>query len=88
VASNISGYATVVSHGVDGILTTPRNSEELAIAIRHLLGHEPMRQQFINAGLHKAREYAWPRVAEDIMEFYCELLDDRNKGLLRQKSRA
>jgi phosphatidyl-myo-inositol alpha-mannosyltransferase len=88
VASNISGYATVVSHGIDGLLTTPRSSEELAIAIGYLLEHEPVRQQFINASLHKAREYAWPRVAESIMDFYCELLDDRNKGLLRQHSRA
>src|SRR2546423_6892311 len=37
VASNISGYATVVSHGIDGLLTTPRNSEELAIALGHML---------------------------------------------------
>ena len=88
VASNISGYATVVRHGIDGLLTTPRSSEELAIALGYLLEHEPVRQLFINAGLHKAREYAWPRVAESIMDFYCELLDDRNKGLLRQQSRA
>ena len=88
VASNISGYATVVSHGVDGLLTTPRNSEELAWAVEHLLGHEPLRQQFIQAGLHKAREYAWPRVAESVLEFYYELLDKQGIGLLRQRSRA
>ncbi|MGZ3627205.1 MAG: glycosyltransferase family 4 protein [Ktedonobacteraceae bacterium] len=88
VASNISGYATVVSHGNDGLLTTPRNSEELAVAIGHLLGYEQLRQKFINAGLQKARDYAWSRVSESIMEFYCELLDERNKGLVRQKSRA
>ncbi len=88
VASNISGYATVVKNGIDGLLTTPRNSEELAWAIGHLLGHELLRQQFIHASLHKARQYAWSRVAESIMEFYFELLDERNRGLLRQKSRA
>jgi phosphatidylinositol alpha-mannosyltransferase len=88
VASNISGYATVVSHGIDGLLTTPRNSEELALAIGHLIGHEQLRQRFINAGLNKARDYAWPRVAESIMEFYCELLEERDKGILRQRSRA
>jgi len=88
VASNISGYATVVSHGIDGFLTTPRNSEELALAIGHLIGHEQLRQRFINAGLNKARDYAWPRVAESIMEFYCELLEERDKGILRQRSRA
>jgi phosphatidylinositol alpha-mannosyltransferase len=88
VASNISGYATVVSQGVDGLLTTPRNSEELAWAVEHLLEHEPLRQQFIQAGMHKAREYAWPRVAESVLEYYYELLDKRGKGPLRQRSRA
>ncbi len=88
VASNISGYATVVNHGTDGLLTTPRNSEELAIAIGHLLGNEQLRQKFINAALYKARDYAWSRVSDSIMEFYYELLDNRNKGLLRQRSRA
>jgi phosphatidylinositol alpha-mannosyltransferase len=88
VASNISGYATVISHGVDGLLTTPRNSEELAWAVTYLLEQEPLRQRFIHAGLQKAREYAWPRVAERVMEFYYELLDERGKSSLRHVSRA
>jgi phosphatidyl-myo-inositol alpha-mannosyltransferase len=88
VASNISGYATVVNHGVDGLLTTPRNSDELAWAIGYLLENEPLRQQFIRAGLQKAREYAWPRVAEHIMDYYYELLQERGKGSLKQISRA
>jgi len=53
VASNISGYATVVNHGVDGLLTTPRNSAELSWAVRYLLEHESLRQQFTQAGLQK-----------------------------------
>jgi len=88
VASNISGYATVVNPGVDGLLTTPRNSEELAWAIGYLLENEPLRQQFIRAGLQKAREYAWPRVAECVMDYYYQLLDERGKGPLKQVSGA
>ncbi len=88
VASNISGYDTVVSHGVDGLLTTPRQSEELAWAIGYLLEHEPLRQQFIHAGLQKAREYAWTHVAQHIMDYYNELLNERSKGPLRQAWRA
>jgi len=88
VASNISGYATVVNPGVDGLLTTPRNSEELAWAIEYLLENEPLRQQFIRAGLQKAREYAWSRVAECVMDYYYELLDERGKGPLKQVSGA
>jgi len=88
VASNISGYATVISHGIDGILTTPRDSQELAWAVRYLLAHEPLRQQLIQAGLQKARAYAWPHVARCVMDYYCELLEESSKGSLRHVSRA
>jgi phosphatidylinositol alpha-mannosyltransferase len=88
VASNINGYNTVISHGVDGLLTTPRNSEELAWAIGQLLEHEPLRQKFIQAGLQKAHDYAWPYVANHILDYYYELLDERNNPSLRHISRA
>ena len=34
-----------------------------------LLEHESLRQRFIHAGLLKAREYAWPQVAQRIMNY-------------------
>ena len=34
-----------------------------------LLEHESLRQRFIHAGLLKAREYAWPEVAQRIMNY-------------------
>jgi phosphatidylinositol alpha-mannosyltransferase len=77
VASDIKGYATVVTQGVDGILTPPRQSGELADAISHLLENEPLRRQFIQNGLTKARDYAWPFVARSVMDYYCELLEER-----------
>jgi phosphatidylinositol alpha-mannosyltransferase len=76
VASNISGYATVVTHGVDGLLTPPRSSEDLAAAIGQLLKHESLRQRFVQAGLQKARTYAWPHVATQILDYYYELIDE------------
>jgi phosphatidyl-myo-inositol alpha-mannosyltransferase len=79
VASDIKGYATVVNHGVDGILTMPRLPDELAGAICHLLENEPLRQQFIQAGLVKARDYAWTHVARNVMDYYYELLEERGK---------
>ncbi|HKV57555.1 MAG TPA: glycosyltransferase family 4 protein [Ktedonobacteraceae bacterium] len=79
VASDIKGYATVVNQGVDGILTPPRQPDELAGAISHLLENEPLRQQFIQAGLVKSRDYAWPHVARSVMDYYCELLEARHR---------
>ena len=88
VASDIQGYATVINQEIDGLLTAPRQSEELAWAICRLLEHESLRQRFIHAGLLKAREYAWPQVAQRVMDFYQELLDERGNSTMRQISRA
>ena len=76
VASNVSGYATVVSHGVDGLLTPPRSSEDLAEAIGQLLTYEPLRQRFILAGQQKVHEYVWPHVAAQVLDYYLELIDE------------
>jgi len=70
VASNIPGYASVVTSGTDGLLTTPCNSQELAGAVNLLLTNESQRQRLIQAGLQKAREYAWPQVASRILDYY------------------
>jgi len=88
VASNIDGYATVITPGVDGLLTTPRNSEELALAIGQLLENDALRRQFIQAGLQKAREYAWPQVARRIMDYYYELIEERDWWLAKRRSLA
>ena len=79
VASDIKGYATVVNQGVDGLLVAPRQSDELAGAICHLLENEGLRQHFIQAGLVKSRDYAWPRVARSVMDYYHELLEERRR---------
>ena len=80
VASNIQGYTTVVTSGVDGLLTAPRDSEELASTVSSLLENEPLRQRLIHAGLQKVREYSWPQIARRIKDYYCWLLDERQMG--------
>lgn len=73
VASNIEGYATVVSAGVDGLLTPPRNSEALAWEIGQLLDNEALRRYLTEAGLQTVQGYAWPHVARRILDYYVEL---------------
>ena len=77
VASNIGGYATVITPNVDGLLTPPRDSDKLATAIGQLLKNEPLRQRFIQAGLQKAGIYAWPNVSAQVLDYYYELLDQQ-----------
>lgn len=77
VASNISGYRTVITHGVDGLLIPPRSSSDLAEAVGQLLKHESLRQHFSQAGLQKARDYAWPSVASRILDYYNDILAEQ-----------
>ncbi len=77
VASNISGYATVITDGIDGLLTQPRNSAELAHAVGQLLTYEPLRQRFAQAGLQKADAYAWPHVAAQVLDYYSEVIEEQ-----------
>jgi phosphatidylinositol alpha-mannosyltransferase len=88
VASDIRGYATVVDNGIDGLLTPPRQPEELAHAINTLLENDALCQQFIQNGLLKARNYAWPYVAKSVMNYYMELLEGRNRQMRRYASNA
>src|SRR5579863_3799429 len=80
VASNIEGYATVINSGSDGLLVPPRDSEALAASIGRLLESDTLRHRFIAAGLQKACDYAWPQVAGRVLDYYYELLDERNRN--------
>ena len=73
VASNIDGYATVITPGVDGLLTTPRNSEELALAIGQLLENHRQR----DCGLH-AREGCADAEMDAVSERYMPVRCARN----------
>ncbi|MEO7020944.1 MAG: glycosyltransferase family 4 protein [Ktedonobacteraceae bacterium] len=84
VASNISGYATVISQGVNGLLAAPRNSRELAAALGQLLVSESLRQRFVQTGLQKVRAYAWPRVSAQILDYYTELLEEQKHRIERK----
>ncbi|HEY0755305.1 MAG TPA: glycosyltransferase family 4 protein [Ktedonobacteraceae bacterium] len=84
VASNISGYATVLTHEMDGLLTSPRSSADLAQAVGQLLKSEPLRQRLSQAARQKAQEYAWPHVATQVLDYYSELLNEQKQAAGRK----
>ncbi len=79
VASDIAGYSTVVSHAVNGLLATPRDSEALANALSQILQYESLRQNLIRVGLQRSKQYAWPQLAQSILAYYQELLLERKE---------
>lgn len=74
VASNIDGYAGVVSDGVDGLLVPPKNEMALAQAIITLLNDKNRRLKMGEMGIAKAGRHSWERIARDVLDYYCTVL--------------
>ncbi len=78
VASNISGYASVLTDGSEGLLGPPKQEVPLARAIAALMRNESLRQKMGKRGRSKATEYSWERVARKVMDYYTRILINKN----------
>ena len=70
IASNIEGFAYVVSHEQEGLLVPPRDASALADALVQLLGDADRRHEMGRCGQEKARQFSWDRVSQQVLDFY------------------
>jgi phosphatidylinositol alpha-mannosyltransferase len=75
VATSIAGYASVVTHGEDGLLVPPRNYYELSRALLTLLNDEELRQQMGAKAKAKSKDYDWKVVSSRLLDFYQKTID-------------
>jgi len=83
VATNIEGYASVMTSGKEGLLVPPSDDWELARALKALITDEPLRRRMGNRGLATAQQYDWTKVARRVADYYVKML---NQSPLRQQS--
>ncbi len=76
VASNIAGYASVITPGVDGLLVPPKDEDMLARTLISLMNDESLRQQMGIRGRLKAREYSWENIAHKVLSYYVRVLSE------------
>ncbi|MFC1984778.1 glycosyltransferase family 4 protein [Chloroflexota bacterium] len=76
VATNIGGYASVISHGEDGLLVPPKDDKRLAQTLISLLNDETLRQQMGAKGKVTARKYRWEDVARRVFDYYVRVLNE------------
>jgi phosphatidylinositol alpha-mannosyltransferase len=77
VASNIDGFAGVLTHGVEGLLVRPEDPQALADALVELL-RDPQRCAAMAArGRERAQFYSWDRVGQQVLSYYERLIYER-----------
>jgi phosphatidyl-myo-inositol alpha-mannosyltransferase len=77
VASNIPGYASVITDGVEGLLVPPKQEVPLAQAISRLIRNKALGQEMGHRGMLKADNYSWEKVASRVMDYYKKILSGR-----------
>jgi len=77
VASNIEGYASVVTHNVEGILVPPKDTAALSHALVHLLADEDLRRQMGERARVRAEQFSWARVSQRILSYYERLIYEK-----------
>jgi phosphatidylinositol alpha-mannosyltransferase len=70
VASDIAGYRDVVTDGVDGLLVPRGDATALAETLRDLALDRRRTTTLGAAAARSAERYAWPRIAEQVVEAY------------------
>jgi phosphatidylinositol alpha-mannosyltransferase len=76
VASNIEGYANVVTHGIEGLLVPPRDEAALAKTLISLMTDNLARQQMGARGKLRAAEFSWEHIAQRVLSYYVSLLGE------------
>lgn len=87
IASNITAFAGVVTHGRDGLLVEPGNEHCLAKSMVRVLSDPSNYRQMAACGRLKAAEYSWPKVADQLVEFYREIAE-RKAWVPKSESRS
>jgi phosphatidylinositol alpha-mannosyltransferase len=70
VASDIPGYASVMTNRREGLLVPPKQPHLLALALVRLLADRELRGALAANGAVTAARYAWPRIASQVLDAY------------------
>jgi phosphatidylinositol alpha-mannosyltransferase len=86
VASNIDGFAGVLTHGVEGLLVKPQDTRALADGIIEVLRNPERAHAMADRGRERAVHYSWDRVSQRVLSYYERLIYERK--LIEQERAA
>ena len=78
ITSNTSSMPEVA--GDAALLVDPQNSNEIKAAIEEILNNSALRNQLIEKGLERARQFSWKKMAENYLAIYKEVVAELDKS--------
>lgn len=75
IASNIEGYASILTHNEQGLLVPSKDVNLLAQAIISLAEDPSRREKMGEKGKANAEKYSWGNICKQIMDYYKSLLN-------------
>lgn len=79
VASNIEGFAGVITDELDGVLVKPKDSDAFASAILRLLRDPTRRRELAIHGQAQAAHYSWDNIARRVLSYYERLIYEHHQ---------
>jgi phosphatidylinositol alpha-mannosyltransferase len=77
VASNIDGFAGVLTHGVEGLLVKRQDARALADGLIEVLQNPERARAMAARGRERSVHYSWDRVSQRVLSYYERLIYER-----------
>ena len=79
VASNIEGFAGVITDQIEGLLIPPKDDEAIAEAVIRLMKNPTLAAALAARGQVHSAHYSWDNVAHRVLSYYERLLYERRQ---------
>jgi glycosyltransferase involved in cell wall biosynthesis len=86
VGTEIVGIEDVIVPGENGLLVPPRNSDQLAQAIRKMINSPELREQFAKNGLNTVKQYEWKTILPRLEKAICETVERSQNNKISARS--
>jgi len=75
VASDISGFASVMTNEKEGLMVPPKDEAAMSRAIKQLIENPGLRAQLSIGGRITVDQYRWDRVVDSVLSYYNQVQD-------------
>jgi phosphatidylinositol alpha-mannosyltransferase len=86
VATQIEGFADILTEGHQALLARPKDSASLAGALSSMIKDAGLRAEMGRRGLEEVQKYSWEKVARRVVEYYQSAMERVNGATVQRKA--